>query len=220
MVIGMTYDLKTEYVFRSDDPLDANAEFDHPSTVQVICDALTALGHQVVRIGNVERLLQRLDRLEVDLVFNIAEGYTGRNREAQVPILLELKGIPYVGSDGLTQALTLDKLMTKKILVSEGIPTPRFFEIVQSDSPLPRDLVFPLIVKPRYEGSSKGISEQSVVRSEQELKDQVAQVTHTYISRPWWRNSFRERNSPWRLWVTIPRRSFLLCRSGSMGRWI
>ena len=90
----MTYDLKTEYVFRSGDPLDANAEFDHPSTVQVISDAIESLGHRVVRIGNVEQLRKTLDHLAVDLVFNIAEGLEGRNREAQVPILLDLKGIP------------------------------------------------------------------------------------------------------------------------------
>ncbi|MBI3615814.1 MAG: ATP-grasp domain-containing protein [Candidatus Omnitrophica bacterium] len=176
----MTYDLKTEYVFRSGDPLDANAEFDHPSTIQVICDAISSLGHRVVRIGNVEQLLKVLDHLAVDLVFNIAEGWTGRNREAQVPILLELRGIPYVGSDALTLSFTLDKLMTKKVLLAEGIPTPRYFEISHPEAPLPPDLTFPLIVKPRYEGSSKGISEHSVVHSPSELKAQAARVIQTY----------------------------------------
>ncbi|MBI3318518.1 MAG: ATP-grasp domain-containing protein [Candidatus Omnitrophica bacterium] len=180
MIIGMAYDLKTEYVFKADDPQDANAEFDHPSTVQVIEEALTSLGHQVVRIGNVERLLDQLDRLSVDIVFNIAEGLSGRNREAQVPMLLELKGIPYVGSDALTLALTLDKLMTKKVLIAEGIPTPRFFQIQHPDCALPRDLEFPLIVKPRFEGSSKGISDRSVVRSPDELKTQAAWAIQTY----------------------------------------
>ncbi len=193
----MTFDLKTEYVFRSGDPLDANAEFDHPSTVQVICDALTTLGHQVVRIGNVDQLLKVLDHLSVDLVFNIAEGVHGRNREAQVPILLELKGIPFVGSDGLTLALTLDKWMTKRVLLGEGIPTPRFFQIAHPKESLPKELTpstslrmdpsdlpagfhFPLIVKPRYEGSSKGISDRSVVHSVEELKAQAAWVIQTY----------------------------------------
>lgn len=176
----MTYDLKTEYVFRSGDPLDANAEFDHPSTVQVICEAIASLGHEVVRIGNMDQLLGMLDRLSVDLVFNIAEGLRGRNREAQVPILLEFKGIPFVGSDALTLSLTLDKLMTKQILLAEGIPSPRFFEIAHSDSPLPPDLSFPLIVKPRHEGSSKGISDRSVVHSLSELKARAAWVVRTY----------------------------------------
>ncbi|MBI3333046.1 MAG: ATP-grasp domain-containing protein [Candidatus Omnitrophica bacterium] len=176
----MTYDLKTEYPFKVGDPEDANAEFDHPSTVQVIRDAIASLGHRVVPIGSAEQLLKGLDLLEVDLVFNIAEGYLGRNREAQVPILLELKGIPCVGSDGLTLSLTLDKLMTKKVLLSEGIPTPRFFEMKHPDDSLPPDLSFPLIVKPRYEGSSKGISEQSVVHSAAQLRARTGWVIQTY----------------------------------------
>ncbi len=180
MTIGMTYDLKTEYVFKSEDPIDANAEFDHPSTVEVIVSALAALGHRVVPIGNANRLRERLDHLEVDLVFNIAEGSLGRNREAQVPILLEMQGIPYVGSDGLTLALALDKLMTKRICLSEGIPTPRFFQMTHRDDSVPHDLSFPLIVKPRYEGSSKGISERSVVHSPDELRNQAEWVVRTY----------------------------------------
>jgi len=180
MIIGMTYDLKTEYVFGSADPPDANAEFDHPDTVGLIVEAIAAMGHTVVRIGSAQNLLNNLASLKADLVFNIAEGATGRNREAQVPILLEMKGIPFVGSDGLTQALTLDKLMTKKILLSEGIPTPRFFEVAHEGDALPPDLTFPLIVKPRYEGSSKGITERSIVHSAPELKSQAAWVIETY----------------------------------------
>ncbi|MCM8794667.1 MAG: ATP-grasp domain-containing protein [Candidatus Omnitrophica bacterium] len=180
MVIGMTFDLKTEYVFKKGDPADANAEFDHPSTIQVIEDALTSLGHKVVRIGNVRQLLDLLPSLQVDLVFNIAEGQSGRNRESQVPILLEMHGIPYVGSDGLTQALTLDKLMAKKIFQSEGIPTPSFFTVSDPGESPPKKLRFPLIVKPRFEGSSKGMTERSVVRSRQELKDQIEWVCRQY----------------------------------------
>lgn len=180
MIVGMTYDLRTQYVFKSTDPPDANAEFDHPDTIQVIQDAIEALGHRAVRIGNAEQLLQVWDVLHVDLVFNMAEGYTGRNREAQVPILLEMRGIPYTGSDGLTQTLTLDKRVTKKVLLGEGIPTPRFFEMAHPSGPLPQDLIFPLIVKPRHEGSSKGLSEQSVVRSVRDLRAQVDWLIRTY----------------------------------------
>lgn len=180
MKIGMTYDLKTEYVFQPADPRDANAEFDHPDTIQVIREAIEAMGHSVTRIGSAQQMIPLLDRLDVDLVFNIAEGMSGRNREAQVPVLLEMRGIPFTGSDGLTQSLTLDKVMTKKVLIAEGIPTPRFFEIRQSGQDLPEDLVFPLIVKPRFEGSSKGLSEKSVVRSVRELEMQAAAVIETY----------------------------------------
>ncbi len=180
MIIGMTYDLKTEYVFKRGDPPDANAEFDHPLTIGVIEDAFQELGHRVVRIGSAEHLLKKLDHLCVDLVFNIAEGLQGRNRESQVPVILEMRGVPYIGADGLTQALTLDKLMAKKIFLAEGIPTPRFFELHHPDQALPPDIAFPLIVKPRFEGSSKGLSEKSVARSARELRAQAAWLIHTY----------------------------------------
>ncbi|MBI3323225.1 MAG: ATP-grasp domain-containing protein [Candidatus Omnitrophica bacterium] len=91
-----------------------------------------------------------------------------------------MRGIPFSGSDGLTQALTLDKWMTKKVLLGEGIPTPRFFEIVRPDDPLPQDLAFPLIVKPRFEGSSKGLTERSMVRSIEALREQARWVIRTY----------------------------------------
>jgi len=63
------------------------------------------------------------------LFFNISEGLTGRNRESQVPILLEMAGVPFVGADALTLGLTLDKVMAKKIFIAEGIPTPRFLKL-------------------------------------------------------------------------------------------
>ncbi|MBI4355314.1 MAG: ATP-grasp domain-containing protein [Candidatus Omnitrophica bacterium] len=179
--VGLAYNAKSEYVFQPGDPQDANAEFDHDDTIGVIEDAITAGGHTVVRIGNATALLEKLDRLDVDIVFNIAEGYTGRNRESQVPIILEMMGIPYVGSDGLTQGLTLDKVMTKKILIAEGIPTPRFVEVSDvSALPAPWLLGFPVIVKPRHEGSSKGLTEESVARDEAHLRRQTDWVIRTY----------------------------------------
>ncbi len=180
MRIGLTYDLRTEYTPEAGDPADANAEFDHPDTVEALAEAVRQLGHEPVRIGNAHQLIEQWDRLNVDFVFNIAEGKSGRNREAQIPILLELKKIPYAGSDGLTQALTLDKWLTKKLLVADGIPTPAAFQIEDPQAPLPANLKFPLIVKPRYEGSSKGLSEKSKVSSAEALKEQAAWLIETY----------------------------------------
>jgi len=180
-VVGLTYDLKTDYKFKEGDPKDANAEFDARSTISVIAKALEKGGNKVERIGNVNNLLEKLNNLSVDIVFNISEGLHGRNRESQVPVLLEMKGIPYVGSDGLTLGATLDKAIAKKILLSEGIPTPRFMEAKDTQALENLDhLKFPLIVKPRYEGSSKGLSEQSRVENRADLKKQVEFVVETY----------------------------------------
>jgi len=179
--VGLTYDLKTDYEFKEGDPLDANAEFDHPSTIDVIAKAIEACGYKVKRIGNVTRLLEKMDHLDVDIVFNISEGISGRNRESQVPILLEMINKPFVGADALTLALTLDKIMAKKIFIAEGIPTPKFFEVKTVDELVNTDhCKFPMIVKPRFEGSSKGLSENSRVENKEELKKQVEYIINTY----------------------------------------
>ena len=179
--VGLTYDLKTDYQFKEGDPADANAEFDHPSTIDVIADAIAAGGFKVERIGNAANLLDKLPSLKVDIVFNISEGVTGRNRESQVPILLEMAGIPFVGADALTLGLTLDKVMAKKIFIAEKIPTPKFFE-VSSVNELANlnHHKFPLIVKPRFEGSSKGLSESSRVETREELIKQVEYIVSAY----------------------------------------
>lgn len=181
LTIGFTYDLRSAYVRRPDEPEDVAEEFDHEETLESVVQALTRRGHRVVQIGNARQLLAQLGRLRVDIVFNIAEGLHGRNRESQVPILLEMAGIPFVGSDGLTMGLTLDKVMTKKILIAEDIPTPAFFEAAEPGwLPDPLPLAFPMIVKPRYEGSSKGVTEASRVQNRQELERQTALVIEHY----------------------------------------
>ena len=179
--VGLTYDLKTDYRFKEGDPDDANAEFDHPSTVEVIADSIASLGYTVKKIGNVNNLLDNIHSLGVDIVFNISEGLIGRNRESQVPILLEVANIPFVGADGLTLGLTLDKILTKKILLYEGIPTPKFFEAKEARDVIDTDhMQFPMIVKPRFEGSSKGLSEKSKVDNIKELQEQVNYIISTY----------------------------------------
>lgn len=180
--VGLTYDLKTDYVFKQGDPPDANAEFDHPLTIDLIARAIESLGHKVIKIGNVNELLKKLAKLKVDIVFNISEGISGRNRESQVPIVLEMMNVPFVGSDGLSLGLSLDKAMAKKILISEGIPTPKFFETEDPDDNLVKlkNMKFPLIVKPRYEGSSKGLSEKSRVDNIEQLRQQAGFIITAY----------------------------------------
>ncbi|OGW98263.1 MAG: hypothetical protein A2Z81_02745 [Omnitrophica WOR_2 bacterium GWA2_45_18] len=179
MIIGMTYDLKSDWALSPDDPHDANAEFDKPRTVERIIEALEKGGHTVKKIGNVRNLLTQMDHLDVDIVFNICEGKQGRNRESQVPLLLEMRGIPFIGADALSLGMTLDKVIAKKMFISEGIPTPRFFVARDHDDlKALNDIGFPLIVKTRHEGSSKGISSNSRVTDYESLKRQV-HLIHT-----------------------------------------
>jgi D-alanine-D-alanine ligase len=178
--VGLTYNVKSEFILKPGDPPDLNAEFDHEETVAHIERALREGGHEVVRIGNARRLLERMGAAGVDIIFNIAEGYEGRNRESQVPILLEMMRVPFVGADGLTLGLTLDKVLTKKVLIAEGIPTPRYHTVTDPDKLWQVELNFPLIVKLQCEGSSKGLSEKSLVNTPQELQRQVRWLMDTY----------------------------------------
>ena len=180
-IIGLTYNVKSDWPISEDEPQDMNAEFDNPQTVEFISQALESKGYRVKRIGNVSNLLSQIDDLGVDIVFNIAEGFSGRNRESEIPVILEMKGIPFVGSDGLTLGITLDKIMAKKCFIADGIPTPRYFETKGSDGLKQLNTIgFPLIVKCRYEGTSKGLSEKSRVEDYDGLARQVDLVSNVY----------------------------------------
>lgn len=182
MKVGLTYDLKDEYVPQPDDPPDAATELDSEETIAALEAAIRANGHKTVRIGNARHLMQLAmdDDLDVDLVFNISEGLEGRGREAQVPALLELLGIPYTGSDALTMALSLDKGMSKKVFRSERVPTPDWFVAPSAAEVDQWELEFPLFVKPIHEGTAKGVTTQSLVRDMRSLRRQVSRILRTY----------------------------------------
>jgi len=179
--IGITYNLKTDIQLSAEDPADLNAEFDSEETLNFIIAALESGGHRVKKIGHVYNLIKHIEDLDVDIVFNIAEGFKGRNREAQVPLLLELFGVPYVGSDALTLGLTLDKIVAKKCFIADGLPTaPYFCAENAKDLKKLNTIGYPLIVKPRYEGTSKGLSPQSRVENLEQLTRQVELITQKY----------------------------------------
>lgn len=180
MRIGLTYDLRDEYLRAGFDP-EAAAEFDSAETITGIEDALAALGHQSDRIGGVRALTRRLAANERwDLVFNIAEGVSGAGREAQVPALLDAFEIPYTFSEPLPLALALHKGLCKTVVRAMGIATPDF-AVVERKSDVSRvNLPFPLFVKPMAEGSSKGISARSCVRTTHELADVCGELLQRF----------------------------------------
>lgn len=175
--VGFTFNLK-----RADAKVngDAEAEYDSPATIESIRQAIESLGHEVVLLEANAELPARLPEAKVDVVFNIAEGLAGRNREAQVPALCELCGIPYTGSDSATLALALDKALTKRILRQHGVLTPEFQTMSTGKEKLLPHLRFPLIVKPVAEGSSKGIAQKGVVDDEQALRQVVRELIEKY----------------------------------------
>src|SRR5262249_18449339 len=141
---------------------EETAEFDSEITIAAICAALEGLGHEAARIGGIRDLAARLVEGERwHAVFNICEGLKGFAREAQVPALLEAYEIPYVFSDPLTLALSLDKAMAKRIVRACGVPTPDFAVMETVEATAGIDLRFPLFAKPVAEGSGKGVDATS-----------------------------------------------------------
>jgi D-alanine-D-alanine ligase len=178
--VGITYNLKKDFSRRENQPIDLLEEFDAEETIEAIRDVLRSDGHEVIRLGGDTGLIDRLRQESIDIVFNIAEGLQGRNREAHIPALLEFLNIPYTGSDPLTLSLTLDKSMAKKVVLSEGIPTPRFKKVKRMEDLKGLELSYPLFVKLCDEGSSKGVRLDSKISDPRSLAEKTRWLLENY----------------------------------------
>ncbi len=178
--VGITYNLKKDFLPQQNQPVDFLEEFDSEDTINAIGNVLASEGHEVIKLGGDTGLIDRLKQTPVDMVFNIAEGLQGRNREAHIPALLEFLGVPYTGSDPLTLSLTLDKSMAKRIVMSEGISTPSFKKIKKMEDLDGLELRYPLFVKLSEEGSSKGIRLDSRVRDLKALEEKTRWLLEKY----------------------------------------
>ena len=160
---------------------DEFAEWDSPTTIAAVESALSKLG-KVVRLEANEDFPERLRQTKPDIVFNIAEGFYGVNREAHVPAICEFYGIPYSGSDPFTLSLCLDKARAKETLAFHGIPTPRFAVVrkVEELRAISEKLSLPLFVKPLHEGSSKGITDSNLCLDAKHLFEQTQFLLENY----------------------------------------
>lgn len=169
MRIGITYDLKDEYLelgYSSEEV----AEFDRLDTIVGIENALGGGGHRTTRIGRAASLIAHIASGERwDLVFNIAEGASGAARESQVPAILDAVGIPYTFSDPLVLATCLDKRLAKHVVRERGIPTPDFAVLNHAEEAHNVKLAYPLFVKPLAEGTSRGVTARSCVHNQSQL---------------------------------------------------
>jgi D-alanine-D-alanine ligase len=176
---------------------DRYAEWDTPETIDAVARALSAFG-AVVRLEATADFPERLRAERPDIVFNIAEGLSGVNRESHVPAICEFFGIPYSGSDPLTLSTCLHKGRTKEVLAFNGVPTARFalveslrdLEVLldgRQEEMLPLSAsarrlpdAFPLFVKPVHEGSSKGVTVRNLVHSRDEMVTRVTELLDAY----------------------------------------
>jgi D-alanine-D-alanine ligase len=161
-------------------PPDAFADFDHIETIDSIRAALETDGHQTIFLQADADLPYTLREERPDICFNIAEGLGGDAREAQIPALLEMLKIPYTGSRVLTNGISLDKTLTKRIWRDRRLPVAPFQEFSLGDEPLRTDLEFPLFVKPAREGTGMGVDTRAIVSNEKELRERVQYIVDTY----------------------------------------
>ena len=158
---------------------DTFAEWDSLGTINAVKNSLE-LYNDVTLVEADLSSFEKLKNLGPDIVFNIAEGFFGESREAQIPAMLDMLQIPYTGSDPLTLATCLDKARTKEILSYYNIPTAPFFIAHEINQIKNLNLTFPLFVKPVWEGSSKGIFTSSFVNNTKELSEQVEKIITEY----------------------------------------
>ncbi|WKZ33263.1 MAG: D-alanine--D-alanine ligase [Thermodesulfobacteriota bacterium] len=180
MKIALTYNLKKDLGEAQRLPEDFYAECDEPETVFAVRDALAGRHGEVLMVEADEDAFEKLRRERPDIVFNMAEGLWGESRESQIPAMLEMLRIPYTGSNPLTLGLCLNKARAKEVLAYYGIPTARFVVARTNGLEIHRLLSFPMIVKPLFEGSSKGIKNDSIVSGPEELERKVASVLEEY----------------------------------------
>jgi D-alanine-D-alanine ligase len=155
-------------------------DLDSEETIQAILDALKAVGHRATFLEGDVTLYDNLQKVKPDICFNICEGHFGDSREAQVPAILEMLRIPYTGSRVLTLALALDKPMTKRVLAYHKLPTPAFQTFERVDESLDPDMEFPLFIKPSREGTGMGVSAESILQDEGQLRAQLRRIFERY----------------------------------------
>jgi D-alanine-D-alanine ligase len=176
MTIGLTYDLRSEYLARGYSE-EETAELDRDDTVAAIEEAVRRAGHATVRIGSAGALAERLAKNQRwDLVFNICEGLYGLGREALVPAMLDAHRIPYTFSDPAVLGLSLHKALTKRIVRDLGVPTPDFAVIELIEDVEGVRLAYPLFAKPLAEGTGKGIDAASKIAAPDALKKVCADL--------------------------------------------
>ena len=193
MKFGIAFDLKPDGPLPADSPDDLHEEFDAPGTIRAIGDALRGLGHGAVELGDGREFLEAMLREKPDFVFNFAEGSgVSRNREARVPAVCEMLGVPYTGSDPLAMAVALEKDITRQLVAGAGLAVPRGLTISPPRKPYDGDfaefppilveagLDLPVIAKPVFEGSSKGIRSRCLVTRTEDLGPTVARLWADY----------------------------------------
>jgi D-alanine--D-alanine ligase len=144
--------------------------------IQHIRKAIASCGHEVIPLevsGPVDSVVEDILEAKPEFIFNIAEGKYGEGREAQYPAIFEYLGIPYTGGKASLLHVCLDKRLTELILDKRGVRVPQGCLITPDNRADIKNIDLPILVKPNYEGSSKGINEDSVIEDAGEAEEVI-----------------------------------------------
>ncbi|MBU5689380.1 MAG: ATP-grasp domain-containing protein [Candidatus Aenigmarchaeota archaeon] len=180
--IGFIYNVRHKYPDPNDPRAQLETDFDDPETIEWMIKHLEKIGFKVIAIEANEDAYEKLkkNKKNIDLVFNYSMGIYGRDRYAHLPAMLEMLQIPYTGPSPLSEALLLNKAKSREVFLARKIPTPLSQTFYSIEEELDKRMKFPLIVKPCCRGSSAGITNKSIVKNKDELKEQVEFIIKTF----------------------------------------
>lgn len=156
-----------------------HADLQKEATANIVNEILSKR-YETERIVADEKIIEALSNKDFNIVFNLSTGVRGESRQSQIPAVLEMLGVPYVGSGILAHSLALNKAMAKQIFNFQKVSTPSFQIFYTVEEKIDQSLVFPLIVKPACEGSGFGIHKDSVVHNEEALLYKVKELLGQY----------------------------------------
>ncbi len=180
--IAFIYNVRHKYPDPNDPRAQLETDFDDPETIEWMIKHFKKTGYNVIPIEANEDAYEKLkkNKKKIDLVFNYSMGIYGKDRYAHLPAMLEMLQLPYTGPSPLSEALLLNKAKSRDVFISKKIPTPLSQVFYSADEKLDKKMEFPLIVKPCCRGSSAGITNNSVVKNEEELRNQVKFIIDTF----------------------------------------
>ncbi len=171
--VGLVY-TKMRQRTDKEEKRDPHGSLQMNETVKAIETALKYNGHKVTLIpASIHMLQDIVDIGDIDVIFNACTGISKKSEQANVVAMLELIDIPFVGSSLSTQIVGLHKSISKRLFRTAGVPTVNFQVFFNVEEKLDESLRFPLIVKPEHEGSSLGITSDSVVFNEESLFERI-----------------------------------------------
>lgn len=174
----------TREQFENESEVTSRPYSDHPSveSINFVASELTKVGFDTDFFGGVSELIEAYHqkaKFPNTLFLNFSDGLHEFSRKAQSAILLELLGVPYVGSDPLSRLIAGNKAYAKRI-VSEKLNVAYGLTLFKHHIEIPNKLQFPVIIKPNREGSSLGITQESICVNMNQLQERLPNILNRF----------------------------------------